>query len=79
VPPAKPEPAKSETTKAESIHPESSKGTSRPNEATRDASKAAEKLGWKPKTRFRDLVAEMVRSDLALLPQERRRRPSADD
>jgi len=43
VPPAKPEPAKSETTKAESIHAEPSKNTTRPNEATRDASKAAEK------------------------------------
>lgn len=30
-----------------------------------DSSKAAEKLGWKPTTTFRDLVALMVRADLA--------------
>ena len=29
-----------------------------------DASKAREKLGWTPKTTFRELVAEMVREDL---------------
>ncbi|HMH18360.1 MAG TPA: GDP-mannose 4,6-dehydratase [Burkholderiales bacterium] len=29
-----------------------------------DASKARQKLGWKPKIRFSDLVAEMVREDL---------------
>lgn len=29
-----------------------------------DASKAKSKLGWTPKTRFEDLVAEMVREDL---------------
>jgi GDPmannose 4,6-dehydratase len=29
-----------------------------------DASKAREKLGWVPRTRFEDLVAEMVREDL---------------
>jgi len=29
-----------------------------------DATKARTKLGWKPKTSFRDLVAEMVRQDL---------------
>ena len=29
-----------------------------------DASKAHSKLGWTPRTRFEDLVAEMVRSDL---------------
>jgi GDPmannose 4,6-dehydratase len=29
-----------------------------------DASKARRKLGWTPKTRFRDLVAEMMREDL---------------
>ncbi len=29
-----------------------------------DASKAKEKLGWTPKTSFRELVAEMVREDL---------------
>ena len=29
-----------------------------------DASKARERLGWKPKIRFSDLVKEMVREDL---------------
>ena len=29
-----------------------------------DATKAKEKLGWTPKTTFRELVAEMVREDL---------------
>jgi GDPmannose 4,6-dehydratase len=29
-----------------------------------DASKAAKKLGWKPKVKFKDLVAEMAREDL---------------
>lgn len=29
-----------------------------------DASKAREKLGWRPRTNFNDLVAEMVRADL---------------
>jgi GDPmannose 4,6-dehydratase len=31
-----------------------------------DASKAKEKLGWKPKISFKDLVSEMVREDLKL-------------
>ena len=31
-----------------------------------DASKAKEKLGWKPKISFKDLVSEMVREDLTL-------------
>jgi GDPmannose 4,6-dehydratase len=35
-----------------------------------DASKAREKLGWKPKVSFRELVAEMVQSDLELAKQE---------
>jgi GDPmannose 4,6-dehydratase len=35
-----------------------------------DASKAAAKLGWKPKTKFRELVAEMVSSDLASIDQD---------
>ncbi len=35
-----------------------------------DASKAHEKLGWKPKTSFADLVSEMVASDLAIARQE---------
>ena len=29
-----------------------------------DTSKAQEKLGWKPKTSFEQLVAEMVREDM---------------
>ena len=32
-----------------------------------DASKARRVLGWRPRTTFRELVAEMVRADLALL------------
>ena len=35
-----------------------------------DASKAAAKLGWKPKTKFRELVAEMVSCDLANIDQD---------
>ena len=35
-----------------------------------DASKAHEKLGWKPKTSFTQLVKEMVASDLAEARQE---------
>ena len=35
-----------------------------------DASKAREKLGWIPKTKFRELVSEMVASDLALAARE---------
>jgi len=35
-----------------------------------DASKAHQKLGWKPKTSFADLVSEMVASDLAIARQE---------
>ena len=31
-----------------------------------DCSRAAERLGWKPRTSFEDLVAEMVREDLQL-------------
>ena len=36
------------------------------NELRGDASKAARKLGWKPRTTFQDLVREMLESDLAL-------------
>jgi GDP-D-mannose dehydratase len=32
-----------------------------------DPAKAREALGWSPKVRFRDLVAEMVEADLRLL------------
>jgi GDPmannose 4,6-dehydratase len=35
-----------------------------------DASKAREKLGWKPKTTFADLVKEMVAGDLAIAGRE---------
>jgi len=35
-----------------------------------DASKAREKLGWKPKTPFAELVREMVAGDLAIARQE---------
>jgi len=43
-----------------------------------DASKAHEKLGWRHRTRFADLVAEMVRADLALLKNQPRRRNDRD-
>src|ERR1700710_3305538 len=35
-----------------------------------DASKAREKLGWKPKTTFAELVKEMVAGDLAIAKRE---------
>ncbi len=35
-----------------------------------DASKAREKLGWRPKVTFRDLVAEMVAADLKLAQRD---------
>jgi len=35
-----------------------------------DASKAHQKLGWKPKTSFAELVSEMVASDLAIARRE---------
>jgi GDPmannose 4,6-dehydratase len=35
-----------------------------------DASKAAQRLGWRHKTPFTELVAEMVRSDLDIVPRE---------
>jgi GDPmannose 4,6-dehydratase len=37
-----------------------------------DPSKAMKKLGWKPRVTFRELVARMVESDLALAARERR-------
>ena len=40
-----------------------------------DASKAREKLGWKPKTTFAQLVKEMMNSDLASAKGERDSRP----
>jgi GDPmannose 4,6-dehydratase len=39
-----------------------------------DASKAKAKLGWSHRTRFKELVAEMVRSDLQALRQEQESR-----
>ena len=42
-----------------------------------DASKAREKLGWKPKTTFVDLVREMARSDHAQAEKEAAAGPSA--
>lgn len=35
-----------------------------------DASKARDRLGWSPKTTFRELVAEMVRSDLEIAERD---------
>jgi GDPmannose 4,6-dehydratase len=35
-----------------------------------DASKARNKLGWKPKVKFRELVSEMVREDLKLAERD---------
>ena len=35
-----------------------------------DATKAREKLGWKPKTPFAQLVREMVAEDLAIARRE---------
>jgi GDPmannose 4,6-dehydratase len=35
-----------------------------------DASKARQKLGWKPKTSFAQLVSEMVAGDLAIARRE---------
>nr|RAV90961.1 GDP-mannose 4,6-dehydratase [Aerococcus tenax] len=43
-----------------------------------DPRKAHRKLGWKHKTTFRELVAEMVASDLKAIPQEQDRRARHD-
>jgi GDPmannose 4,6-dehydratase len=40
-----------------------------------DASKAREKLGWRPKVGFRDLVRRMVQADLERVAQEKAGRP----
>jgi GDPmannose 4,6-dehydratase len=48
----------------------------RPTEVDRligDATKAKQRLGWKPKHDFADIVREMVASDIALLASEPRR------
>lgn len=37
-----------------------------------DASKAKSKLGWEPKTRFKDLVSLMLDADMAALKCEQR-------
>jgi len=39
-----------------------------------DATKAKEKLGWQPKTSFRDLVREMVEADFRLAEEELRKK-----
>jgi GDPmannose 4,6-dehydratase len=39
-----------------------------------DATKIREKLGWQPKVRFRELVSEMVASDLKVIEQESKTR-----
>ena len=36
-----------------------------------DSSKAKEKLGWKPKITFKELVSEMILADLELVRKER--------
>jgi GDPmannose 4,6-dehydratase len=44
----------------------------RPAEVDRlvgDASKAKERLGWKPKVRFKELARLMVQADIAVRPQ----------
>ncbi|MEI9997266.1 MAG: GDP-mannose 4,6-dehydratase [Rhizomicrobium sp.] len=41
--------------------------------------KAMAKLGWRPTTKFGDLVKEMVQADIKLLPIERQRRQRHDD
>jgi GDPmannose 4,6-dehydratase len=43
-----------------------------------DATKARTKLGWVPKTLFKDLVSEMVRADLTLIEREAWRKDRAD-
>ncbi|HET6279088.1 MAG TPA: GDP-mannose 4,6-dehydratase, partial [Candidatus Polarisedimenticolia bacterium] len=53
----------------------------RPTEVDRlvgDASKARERLGWSPRTGFRELVKEMVAADLEALPREARPPHSGD-
>jgi GDPmannose 4,6-dehydratase len=42
-----------------------------------DASKARGELGWKPETSFADLVAQMVKSDLEVVPSEAGRKQRA--
>ena len=36
-----------------------------------DPSKAKEKLGWEPKVKFADLVAEMIREDVKIARRDR--------
>ncbi len=43
-----------------------------------DASKAHSRLGWRPRTSFRQLVADMVAADLVAVPREHERRDPAD-
>ena len=42
-----------------------------------DASKARRELGWKPETSFAELVAQMVKSDLEVVPSEAGRKQRA--
>ncbi len=44
------------------------------DELVGDASKAAKRLGWRPTKSFKELVAEMVHSDLKTVPKEARRK-----
>jgi GDPmannose 4,6-dehydratase len=37
-----------------------------------DATKAGERLGWKPEVSFADMVAAMVESDLELVARQQR-------
>jgi GDPmannose 4,6-dehydratase len=53
----------------------------RPTEVDRlvgDASKAQERLGWRPKRGFAEIVSEMVESDIALFASEPRRFGATD-
>jgi GDPmannose 4,6-dehydratase len=47
------------------------------DELVGDASKAAKRLGWRPTKSFKELVAEMVYSDLKSVPNEAWRKDSA--
>jgi GDPmannose 4,6-dehydratase len=44
-----------------------------------DASKAKKKLGWEPKTKFKDLVRVMMDGDIALAKQEKHSSESPHD
>ena len=42
-----------------------------------DPARARHRLGWRHRTRFPDLVREMVAADMAAVPEELRRRTAA--